>query len=216
MYRISPLRALISGLVAGAAGSAVQSLFFRATARIAPPQPESAFAPPEPEQEGELPTATVARRFVEGFMAGELDDDAKHRSANLVHFAYGSLWGGLYGIIGETFPAVRSPLGMLAYGSAVYGLSDDVILPAFKLSAWPGAYPVKSHLYWWAAHVAYGAGLWGSYEAMRFAPWGTAMKYVAVRGALSQAQKRLTGRARAMRPRARKVARPIREMIQSL
>jgi hypothetical protein len=44
----------------------------------------------------------------------------------------------------------------LAFGTLVWLASDDILLPAFRLSAWPQHYPVKTHLYALAAHAVYG------------------------------------------------------------
>lgn len=195
-YSISPLRAFVGGLAAGALGSLVQSLFFKATTRYVPSQPEGAFTPPEAEQKNEMATTTVARRLVEGMMQRELGDTAKARSGNIVHIVYGSLWGGLYGLMAESHALWRKPLGMVGYGTLVWGLSDNLILPAFRLSAWPQAYPFKNHFYAWTAHVAYSAGLWGSYEAIQRVPWKTAVRLILLRRAIMSAQKRLLGVAR--------------------
>lgn len=208
MYRISPLRALVGGLVAGAMASFVQNLFFKATARVMPGQPEGAFTPVEPAQHGEMPTHTVARRVVEGLMARELSPDAKALGGQVVHYAFGSLWGGLYGILGETYPGMRSPVGMVAYSTAVWGIADNLILPAFNLSAWPNAYPARNHAYAWGAHLAYGAALWGSYEAIERVPWATAVQVILLRRAVDKVRSRLGDRLRepfaALAPMVRK------------
>jgi hypothetical protein len=49
---------------------------------------------------------------------------------------------------------------------AVWLVSDDVLLPAFRLSAWPHQYPVKSHLYAIAAHAVYGAIVASTFAAL--------------------------------------------------
>jgi hypothetical protein len=217
MYRISPLRALVGGLVAGAMASFVQALFFKATARVMPAQPEGAFVPVEPAQHGEMATHTVARRFVEGMMSRELTPDSKALAGQIVHYAFGSLWGGLYGILGETYPGLRTPVGMIAYSTAVWGVGDNLVLPAFQLSAWPQAYPAKNHAYAWAAHVAYGAALWGSYEAIERVPWATALQIILLRRAVDKVQSRLGDRIRepiaALAPLVRK---PLKKLGRQL
>lgn len=167
---ITPLGAVARGLVAGAAGSLVQTAFFRATARLAPPTPEGIFSPPEEMQLEEEVTQTVARRVVEGLMhRGPIRD--KPRAGEVVHYAYSAAWGGVYGLIRGTTPAIATPAGVLAFGTTVWALSDTVILPAFQLTAGPRAYHLRNHLYAWAAHVAYAAGVWAALEAQRRATW---------------------------------------------
>jgi hypothetical protein len=154
------------GLLAGAAGSAAQSVFFKLTAGIAPRPPEDAFVPAEPEQASEPPTQTVARRAA-GLAGRTLSDAQKQRGANLVHFGFGALWGLGYGLVRESLPVARHPLVAAGYGTLVWGLSDNLLLPAFKLGGWPRRYSLPTHAYAWIAHLVYGATVAGSYALLR-------------------------------------------------
>jgi hypothetical protein len=167
---VSPVRALAYGMIAGAVGSAVQSLFFRATARVAPPPVPDAFVPPEPAQLGELQTETVARRIVEHVLVRELGPQQKERGGQLVHYAFGAAWGGLYGLACETWPSACSPLGSLAFGSLVWVVGDELLLPAVRLSGEPRAYPLATHAYAFAAHAVYGLAAYGAYALLRRRP----------------------------------------------
>jgi hypothetical protein len=165
----SPLAVLAFGVVAGAIGSLVQNVFFAATKGVAPQSPKNAFSPPEPEQQGEMPTQTIARRFVEGMMQRRLTQ--KERGAQVVHIAFGAAWGGLYGLGFESSRRLRGALGAAAFSGLVWVASDNLILPAFKLAAPPNAYPPRTHAYAFAAHLAYGGAVWMSYRLLRPAPW---------------------------------------------
>lgn len=162
----SPLGAFCGGLVAGFVGSLAQNLFFAATRKLAPEAgPIAAFEPAEPRQLAELPTQTVARRVKEQLVQrGPL----KHEGAagQLVHLAFGSAWGGAYGLAVGTLPSAGGVKGGLAFGMAVWLASDNVLLPAFRLSAWPHHYPVKTHLYAMAAHAVYGAAVAATFAAI--------------------------------------------------
>lgn len=170
------LGSFIAGLVAGAVGSFAQSLFFEATRKLAPKTPERAFDAPEPQQRDETSTQTVARRFVEGFMARPLTH--KELGGQLVHYAFGAAWGGVYGLVHGPRPAFRGPLGALAFSTLVWGISDNLILPAFKIAAWPQAYPAATHAYALGAHLAYGAAVWGAYELLRPTALGAIAAYL--------------------------------------
>jgi hypothetical protein len=153
--------------VAGSAASAAQSIFFRLTSFIAPAPTEGAFQPPEPEQENETALQTVARRLVEGFaQRGPLTDPEKKFTANLVHHAFGALWGGLYGLIRESSPRSQSLTGTTLYSTFVWMMSDNLLLPGVKLAAWPKHYPLKTHAYAWLAHLVYGLALAEVYDAL--------------------------------------------------
>lgn len=180
--RMTPLGALARGVVAGAVGSAVQTLFFRATRRITPSSPEGVFQPPEEEQREEQATQTVARRFVEDFVQrGPLRD--KERGGKIVHEAFGAAWGGVYGLIRGSYPAASTPLGVAAFSTLVWVVSDNVILPVFRLAAWPQAYPLRTHAYAWVAHLVYGAAVAAAFEAQRRSTWAPVAAVVSARWA---------------------------------
>lgn len=166
MSRWSPLGAFCGGVVAGLAGALAQNLYFAWTRKLAPETSPEVFEPVEPEQRHELPTQTVARRFKEHLVhAGPLAKP--ERAARVVHLAFGSAWGGVYGLLAGTLRSAAGVRGGLAFGAAVWLLSDDILLPAFKLAAWPHHYPVKSHVYAIAAHAVYGAAVAGTFEGLR-------------------------------------------------
>lgn len=188
-----PGRAVAVGLVAGAFGSLVQSLFFGATKRIAPSPPADAFSPPEPAQRSETETQTAARRVVEDLAHRDLPPDAKEAAGQLVHFAFGSAWGGLYGLLRGGHRRPFGPLGLAAFSLGVWGVSDNLILPVFRLAGPPIAYPLKSHAYAITAHLAYGAAVWTAFEllgpasgktlfALGSALWGTRRLPASLRG----------------------------------
>jgi hypothetical protein len=159
----TPFRCWVEGLIAGAIGAGVQTIFFRATASIAPKPAPDAYQPPEREQQGEIATQTVARRVAEGLaQRGPLEGKAKERAGNLVHYGFGAAWGGLYGLLRASHPSLRGPLGVIGFSSAVWMAGDNIILPAFRLGGLPHRYSLRSHAYALAAHLAYGAGVAGT------------------------------------------------------
>jgi hypothetical protein len=199
MRRKTPVRALIEGIVAGAVGAGVQSLFLRATARVAPKPPRRAFAPPEPEQASENALETVARRLVEDLaQRGPLDARDKARLGEAVHYGFGAAWGGLYGLLRASYPRLWRPSGVAAFSVGVWVAGDNVILPAFRLAAWPHHYPLRSHGYALAAHLAYGAGVAAALVAADHAdvlPLVAALAWVRARSAGERALERAGSRA---------------------
>ena len=163
MRRRTPIAALLEGLIAGAIGAGVQTLFFRATRSITPPSPPDAFRPPKPQAAKETQTEMVARRLVEGLaQRGPLSEQAKKRGAELVHYGFGAGWGALYGLLRESYPSMRRPSGVLGFSAAVWLLGDNLLLPVIRVAGWPHRYPLKTHAYALAAHLAYGAGVAGT------------------------------------------------------
>lgn len=160
------MAALLCGVAAGVVGSYAQSLFFRATKRITPKNPPDVFETPEQQQTDETATQTVARRVVEGMA---LRGPVKHKQAagEAVHYAFGGAWGGLYGLLAASAPVVCTLRGGMAFGLGVWLVSDNLILPSFRLAAWPGAYPVNSHVYAIAAHAVYGGAAFAAIVALQ-------------------------------------------------
>src|SRR5205807_6128194 len=125
-----------------------QNLFFRLTrgTRLEPKETRLSWAEggkPDDEQ-SENSLETIAHRFVEGLMRrGPLDEAEKKKAAQMVHYLYGALWGGLYGLTRESLPRVPPQ----AFGALVWMLSENVLLPAFRVSAWPQKYSLSEHRY---------------------------------------------------------------------
>ena len=203
MRRKTPIRALLEGVVAGVVGAGVQTLFFRATAKLAPAPPKQAFRPPEPQQADEDALQTVARRAVEGLaQRGPLDARDKERAGQIVHYGFGAAWGGLYGLLRASYPRLWSASGIGGFALGVWVLSDNVILPGFKLAAWPHRYPLRSHAYALAAHLAYGGGVAATLAAVDHAkllPLAAALVVAKGRAAGEQAIE--LARSRALVPR---------------
>ncbi len=169
--RASPMSAVAEGFLAGAFGALMQSAFFKLTSRITPEPPRDAFEPPEPRQKEESSTETVARRWITGLMKRpEPSSDELARGGRMVHVGFGALWGVPYALLRESLPRPNLAI-VLGYGAFVWMVSDNFILPAFKLAAWPQAYPAKSHAYAVAAHFAYAAAVFAAYESLRVGTW---------------------------------------------
>ena len=148
----TPLGSLWRGLVAGAAGSAAQSLFFKL---VKAPEPS------HPRDESSL--QIVGRRLVEDMMKREpLQPEQKAKLASAIHYAFGAAWGGLYGLLRESF---RVP--PQAFGALVWMASDNLLLPLFRVAKWPQHYRSEEHRYAIQAHLVYGAATAGAYAALR-------------------------------------------------
>jgi hypothetical protein len=160
---VSPIGAVLRGLIAGTAGAWAQRLFFQFTRRLAPRSPPDVFDPPEPAQKEELGTETVARRLIEGLFVRRLSERWKHRAGTLVHYGFGAAWGMLYGIARDSFPIAAGAAGLGLFSGTVWLVGDQLLLPIAKLAAGPQRYPIALHAYTLLAHVAYGLGVAAAY-----------------------------------------------------
>lgn len=163
------IRGMAAGLLAGCAASWVMQAF----AQMEPVHPrprqkggsnggESEGAASRPreaiKQEGQHEDATVktAEMVSRKLFEHELTDEEKQIAGPVVHYAYGSLMGALYGGLAEVMPGLGAGMG-LPYGFALWVLGDEVAVPALGLSKGPGEYPVDVHADALASHLMYGA-----------------------------------------------------------
>jgi hypothetical protein len=107
----------------------------------------------------ENPTETVAATAV-SVTGKRLSQQGKKRGGMVVHYAFGTIMGGLYGAALEFAPSWHRrnaiPSGLLM-GSALFAAADEVALPAMQLADSPAKTPVSMHLYGLASHLVYGA-----------------------------------------------------------
>jgi len=95
-----------------------------------------------------------------------LTTQQKTKAGPIVHYAFGTVLGGLYGAVSEVAPKMRVA-GGVPYGAAVFVAADEIALPALKLTKSPGAYPVSTHLYALASHVVWSATTEGVRRVVR-------------------------------------------------
>lgn len=204
VYRSSGLGALGRGLIAGAVGAAVQSLYLRATKKIAPSSPPDIFVPPELAQLSEPASESVARRFSEQFLQrGPITLRQKRIEGKIVHLAFGATAGGLYGLFRESFRPARGLLGALTAGTIAWAIKNSVLLPVFRLAASPQRYPLKVHAYTFGAHMAYALGLYAAYELEH----PRTLKVLDALLFAAKSERRTRKIPRALRPAARRVVR---------
>ena len=131
---LTPLGALARGVAAGALGTAALDLvmyshYRRDGGTQAPLEWE--FSAGVEDWEGAAAPAQVGRRVVEGLFQVELAPRWARLTNNVMHWAYGLLWGAQYGLVAGS--ARRLPhLSGLVLGPVVFA-SGYVVLPLTKL-----------------------------------------------------------------------------------
>lgn len=144
-------------VVAGAAGGLVAAFamngFQAAWSSIA-----AALSPPQRKQEssgGENATVKTADAISEATTGTHLTDDQKKWAGPLVHYAFGTTVGAVYGLLASTVPVTKTGYGTV-YGSAVWLFGDEIAVPALGLAGSPEKQPLTSHIQYLAAHLVYG------------------------------------------------------------
>lgn len=170
------------GLVAGMAGGLVASWtmnqFQAAWTRMAAnsekshgaqsAQPSEGSSGDQSEDAKEQDDATVetAKVISREVFGHELQESEKESAGAAVHYAFGTVTGGLYGALAEVTPTMTTGVG-LPFGAAFWLLADEVAVPLFGLSKGPTEYPVSTHVYALASHLVYGVTAEVSRRAVR-------------------------------------------------
>ena len=148
---------LYKGVIAGAIGGLTaswvmtqfQSLVARAAGKSDP-------------HEGEEEDATVktAQKVSSALLHHELSEQEKKTAGPIVHYAYGTGIGALYGGLAQRLKTTTSGFGS-SYGAAVWAFGDEVAIPVLGLGKKPAETPASQHFQYLAAHLVYGVTLEG-------------------------------------------------------
>lgn len=107
------------------------------------------------DEEQDDATVKTASAISEGLFDHKLTKSEKEIAGPIVHYAFGTSVGGLYGAAAELAPEVARGAG-LPFGAAFWLVADETALPLLGLSKGPTAYPVSTHVYALASHFVYG------------------------------------------------------------
>jgi Protein of unknown function (DUF1440) len=154
---LTPVGAVVRGLLSGAVGTAAMDMFLFAGYRRGggtSTAEEWEFSEDLSSWEGAPAPAQVGKRLWEGLFQVELPPARAKLVNNVTHWAYGLLNGMLYGIVAGSLPKQRVDYG-LPFGAAVWA-GDYVILPAAKLYKPIREYDRKTLAKDLTGHLVYG------------------------------------------------------------
>jgi len=109
--------------------------------------------------EDQNPTTKVADKIV-GIAGAELSAEGKKTGGTVVHYAFGTLMGAVYGTALEFAPRSYRRKGIgtgLLMGTALFAGADEVALPVLGLTGSPTEIPASMHVYGLLSHLVYGA-----------------------------------------------------------
>ncbi len=153
------LKGVAAGLVAGAAATVVmtgfQMLWKSVSRRLSDSSGGRRKRRGRRRQKSQNPTVTVASEIAQNVFNTKLKSDSRERAGEAVHFGFGTLMGGLYGVASELAPVVTTGMGSL-YGAGVFVGADETALPLIGLAEAPTDVPLKTHVYALASHLVYG------------------------------------------------------------
>jgi putative membrane protein len=107
------------------------------------------------DEEQDDATERLASAIAENIFGRELTKPEKETAGTVVHYAYGTVTGAMYGVAAELAPAVTAGAG-LPFGALVWISMDEGIVPALGLSKSAEEYPLSTHVYAFTSHLFYG------------------------------------------------------------
>lgn len=158
-------KGLFCGLAAGLAGTILMTEFQKAWSKAAQACPcnqgneKANGRQQQPADAAEKEDATMkAAGKLASALGRELSHEQKKKLGPAVHYGFGALQGGLYGLILELARQDGGFLPGLVFGAALFVAADEWAVPALGLSGKPAEYPLGTHAYALAAHLVYGLG----------------------------------------------------------
>ncbi len=176
-----PLKGLVAGLVGGLVASWIMNQFQASWTKLAEgfekPHGAQSMQPSEGQAQGQKPnesreqddaTVKTAETISEGVFGHELKESEKKPAGAVVHYAFGTATGGLYGAAAEFVPEITAAAG-LPFGVGFWVVADELAVPALGLSKGPTEYPLSTHVYALASHIVYGVTAEATRRAVRSA-----------------------------------------------
>lgn len=154
---ITLLKAATLGALAGLTGTIVMTQCQRALARALRDQesdPVEALAGRH-KLLGTSKAAGLADNASRLVRNRSLESEARPAVGMLGHYGLGTALGAVYGLVAIRFPEARGGLG-LPFGFAVWLLTDEILMPALKVTRPPTHSPPRVEAYSAAAHAVFG------------------------------------------------------------
>jgi hypothetical protein len=104
---------------------------------------------------GGMDPAHVAANKVAEATGRDLTPSDPHPAGKLVHYSLGIGPGALYGVLGDSFPVLKTGRGTL-YGLGLFLVQDEAINSITGLAANPQDYPWQDHARGLKQHLIYG------------------------------------------------------------
>jgi putative membrane protein len=148
---------IFKGMLAGAVGGLVASWTMNQFQKVWSTAEEQITGKKQDQKadEAEDPTMKTADRISNALQGRHLTKAEKKKAAPVVHYAFGTIMGAVYGAATEITPAANALAG-IPFGAILFAGADEVALPALGLAKGPAEYPLSKHLYGLVSHAVYG------------------------------------------------------------
>jgi putative membrane protein len=108
------------------------------------------------KQDDDPATVKAANMITENVFGHELEKDEKETAGQLMHYLMGGVSGAIYGATTEYTDIAKRGSGF-PFGTAVWAIADDFVVPALGLAKSPTQTSVYEHAYALSSHWVYGA-----------------------------------------------------------
>jgi len=140
------LAGAVAGLAGGLVAAFVMSEFQTAVSAFNETQSSS----------GDMPAnEKAAVEISENVFEHEMTKAEREEAGEAVHYAMGGVSGMIYGAASQLAPVSTVGAG-LPFGTAVWLIADDVLVPALGLSKPVTEFPLSTHAYALGSHLVYG------------------------------------------------------------
>jgi uncharacterized membrane protein YagU involved in acid resistance len=115
--------------------------------------------PPQADRHSEDDATVRVGTTVYQTIAGtQPSDDTKQWLGSAAHYGFSAALGVMYALAIERAPMLRAGFGTL-YGTLVWAIADEAVMPALGLSRGPREQPLGVHAYALSGHWVFGATL---------------------------------------------------------
>lgn len=145
-----------AGIVGGLVASWVMNQFQSGLSKVAQALAHDGGQPQRGQSsDDEDATMKTAEAIAEAVLDRGLTRSEKQAAGPVVHYAFGSTVGAVYGAVAELAPGAAAAWG-LPFGTTVWLGADEIAVPVLGLSKAPAEYPLSTHASALAAHLVYG------------------------------------------------------------
>lgn len=142
------LKGIIAGAVAGLAATFVMTQYQNLA--------QNFMGEDDSENVEDPSTVKAANLISEKVFDHELVEDEKPFAGQTMHYLMGGVSGAIYGGAAE-YTDLAKMGGGFPFGTTVWALADDLIVPALGLSKSPTQIPLSQHAYAISSHWVYGS-----------------------------------------------------------
>lgn len=164
----SAWKGIVAGIAGGMAGAYTMGLFAnlctKASEKMNDPNRHKKLQ--RAAADAHESTAKAADKLLRPVLGRRLTYSEKDTAKPIVHYAFGTSVGALYGATAEYVPVTKSLAGV-PFGAAVFVGAHSLALPALHLTKSNREYPLTLHATEFGSHLVYGVTLEGVRRLVR-------------------------------------------------